>query len=197
MNAFYISTLVIMFVFSAWICFGHRNNLGSSDQDLSHDPIFSKIGMWISLGGLIATFLYGILFRMGIFSLEEPYIPQTFEVYILGLALFSGGVFIRLKAIRDLGYFFTFEIGIRPGHRVVKIGIYSIVRHPSYLGFVFLVVGFATCTGSMIVFLSSVIPMVIFFIMRIYSEEKMLVSHFGDEYREYMKTTKRLIPYVF
>jgi len=37
------------------------------------------------------------------------------------------------------------------------------------------------------------IPLTIY---RIKIEEKMLIEKFGDEYREYMKKTKRLIPFV-
>ena len=32
---------------------------------------------------------------------------------------------------------------------------------------------------------------------RIREEEKILLDGFGDEYREYIKTTKKLIPFVY
>jgi len=37
----------------------------------------------------------------------------------------------------------------------------------------------------------------IFLIIRIQTEEKMLVSEFGKEYEEYKKRTKKLLPYIY
>jgi len=35
------------------------------------------------------------------------------------------------------------------------------------------------------------------FLFRIKIEENMLIEKFGDEYREYMKDTKKIIPFIF
>lgn len=35
------------------------------------------------------------------------------------------------------------------------------------------------------------------FLYRIWIEERMLIEEFGDEYKEYMSTTKRIIPHVY
>jgi protein-S-isoprenylcysteine O-methyltransferase Ste14 len=51
--------------------------------------------------------------------------------------------------------------------------------------------------------LSSPLGFVVMFLLvpylvhRITLEEKMLVEHFGSEYQEYMKTSKRLIPFLY
>jgi protein-S-isoprenylcysteine O-methyltransferase Ste14 len=36
-----------------------------------------------------------------------------------------------------------------------------------------------------------------YLLQRIKYEEKMLIEHFGDHYLEYMKRTKKLIPFVY
>ena len=37
----------------------------------------------------------------------------------------------------------------------------------------------------------------IFFLFRMGIEERMLTEAFGDEYREYRRNTKRVIPYIY
>jgi protein-S-isoprenylcysteine O-methyltransferase Ste14 len=41
------------------------------------------------------------------------------------------------------------------------------------------------------------IPMLLIRLYRIAIEEKVLIDHFGGEYLDYMKKTKRLIPKVY
>lgn len=40
-----------------------------------------------------------------------------------------------------------------------------------------------------------IIPLVV--LHRIPTEERMLIDKFGDQYRDYMKSSKKLIPYVY
>jgi len=35
------------------------------------------------------------------------------------------------------------------------------------------------------------------YLFRIRNEERMLVEAFGEEYKKYQKTTKKLIPYIY
>ena len=37
----------------------------------------------------------------------------------------------------------------------------------------------------------------IILLFRIETEEKMLIEEFGEEYREYQRNTKKLIPYIY
>jgi protein-S-isoprenylcysteine O-methyltransferase Ste14 len=57
------------------------------------------------------------------------------------------------------------------------------------LGFVVI---FSSVYGTLIVLLASTL---LFFRMDI--EEKMLISIFGEEYKKYKRTTKRLIPFFY
>jgi len=51
-----------------------------------------------------------------------------------GAAIAWGGLGLRWWSQNQLGRLFTFEVGIRKGHKLVQSGPYAILRHPSYTG---------------------------------------------------------------
>lgn len=51
-----------------------------------------------------------------------------------GILFASVGYNIRMSAVRHLGRQFTFELSIQSKHKLVTDGLYSLVRHPGYLG---------------------------------------------------------------
>ena len=113
-----------------------------------------------------------------------------------GSALMLAGIVIRQWSIAVLGNFFSPAVGIQKGQKVVNRGPYRLVRHPSYTG------AFLIITGVGLALRSWGAVLVILFITglaygyRIRMEEKVLVSELGDEYVQYKKKTKKLIPYI-
>ncbi|EIN09243.1 hypothetical protein PUNSTDRAFT_67471, partial [Punctularia strigosozonata HHB-11173 SS5] len=64
-------------------------------------------------------------------------------VFCAGAMLMILSAALRVACFRALGRLFTFEVTIRPSHRLKTHGPYSIVRHPSYTGVLFMLVGAA------------------------------------------------------
>ena len=54
--------------------------------------------------------------------------------FVVGSMLTAAGGLLRLWCYQTLGRFFTWDLAVRKDHKLVTIGPYSIVRHPSYLG---------------------------------------------------------------
>src|SRR5262249_30544574 len=54
----------------------------------------------------------------------------------LGVVLFAIGGGIRIWPVFALGNRFSGLVAIQPGHQLLTTGIYSVIRHPSYLGLV-------------------------------------------------------------
>lgn len=129
------------------------------------------------------VYVQGIIYRFGIVSL-------------VGLALFVVGVFIRLMARRTLGEYFSHGLRTLQKPELITYGIYKHVRHPAYLGPLLLSPGIPLIFSSLYGFflMLGLIPC---FLYRIRMEEKMLIEKFGDEYREYMKKTKKMIPFIY
>jgi protein-S-isoprenylcysteine O-methyltransferase Ste14 len=113
-----------------------------------------------------------------------------------GVVLMVIGILFRQWAIFILGHFFTFTVSVQKNHAVVDHGPYGLVRHPSYLGLLLIILGtgLALRTWGGILVLLILNGLAIGY--RIHVEEKVLVSELGDDYVRYMKRTKRLIPFL-
>ena len=95
-----------------------------------------------------------------------------------------------------LGHRFSGLVAIQPGHALVTTGIYSVIRHPSYLGLFVNALGWALVFRSVVgvlLALSTLVPLV----GRIVAEERLLRSQFGSEYDAYRARTSRLVPGVW
>jgi len=92
---------------------------------------------------------------------------------------------------------YTGHVQVQTGHRLVRAGPYSFLRHPGYTGFVLMAVGFAVGFSSVVGL--TAIPLLLLpgLIYRMNVEEKLLIEQFGDGYREYARVTKRLVPGVW
>ena len=114
-----------------------------------------------------------------------------------GIAIFAAGLAIRWYAIAHLGRFFTVNVAIAAGHRLIDTGPYRFVRHPSYTGALMAFLGLALCLANWASLVILLAPVFLVFLRRMHVEEGALLQAFGDQYRDYMHRTKRLIPAVY
>jgi len=106
------------------------------------------------------------------------------------------GLFIKITASKT----FTAFIGMdknQSGHKLIDLGMYRVLRHPGYLGMILLWIGASISSNNIVVFVLVTITTIIEFYYRMISEEKTMIHDFGDEYKNYMKKTKRLIPLIY
>ncbi len=114
-----------------------------------------------------------------------------------GLALLAAGVAVRWSAVRALGKFFTGTVLIREDHRLLRAGLYGHVRHPAYTGSLLAHLGLGLSFSNWYSLALSFVPYAAAAAYRIRVEERALAEAFGDEYADYARTTKRLVPKVF
>ena len=96
-----------------------------------------------------------------------------------------------------LGNNWSGTLEIRDGHQLVESGLYKYVRHPMYMVFWLNALSQLFITSNWLVGGLALMAVLILCIARIPEEEQMLIETFGDDYRNYMKRTKRLIPYIY
>lgn len=86
--------------------------------------------------------------------------------------------------------------GFEKTSHLVTNGIYRYIRHPLYCSLLLLSWGIfmkhPSWIGAILAILASV-----FLFLTSWTEEKELVLFFGSAYQDYMKTSKRFIPFIF
>ena len=165
-----------------------------SDVNLSSGDREDRSNRWIFLPllviGLVSAFLPAYAERQGWWVLDGE------TVRWLGVFFYLAGGALRIWPIFVLGRRFSGLVAIQPGHELVTDGIYRVIRHPSYLGMIILMLGWALAfrSGLGVVLAALIVPPLL---ARIRSEEALLRSQFGDEYDAYRRRTSRLIPGIY
>jgi len=148
----------------------------------------SRLVIW--LGIFIAILLSDYFATRGIAPIPEPF-------FYVGLFLMMTGILFRQYSIWVLGRFFSTKVRIVSDHRIVKEGPYKYLRHPSYTGMLMILLGLGLASRT---WLGTVIILALFSLVigyRMNVEERALKAQFGQEYVEYAKKTKRLVPLLF
>jgi protein-S-isoprenylcysteine O-methyltransferase Ste14 len=115
----------------------------------------------------------------------------------VGIALLLGGIVIRWTAIYTLGKYFTSKVVIKNDHRLVRGGLYKHVRHPAYAGALVAHLGLGLSFSNWFSLTLSVVPYFVAALYRMHVEELALREALGEEYVDYSRNTKRLIPRVY
>jgi len=116
--------------------------------------------------------------------------PASVAVMLIGMA-------IRFEAILTLGKSFSVNVAIHRTQTVKKTGLYRWMRHPSYTGLLLCFLAVGMHTRNWISLLIMVTAPTAALLYRIHVEENVLREHFGEEYVEYSRHTRRLIPGIY
>ncbi len=114
-----------------------------------------------------------------------------------GLATYVLGIGFSFWAIFTLGQFYAPIVQVQFGHRVIESGPYRLIRHHIYAGGFLSFFGLGLALQSWASLLVLLVGIGFGYANRIRIEERFLVSELGDDYVEYSKKTKRVIPFIF
>jgi protein-S-isoprenylcysteine O-methyltransferase Ste14 len=140
--------------------------------------------------GLCGAFVAGGLLRSA--SIASMRLP----VYITGVAAIVAGGLLRRHCFAMLGPRFTPVVKATSDQAVVERGAYKYVRHPSYAAGLLLYGGIGISLGNWVSLAMAVTPLALAYCYRIAVEERALLQTIGVPYADYMKRTRRLIPFV-
>jgi protein-S-isoprenylcysteine O-methyltransferase Ste14 len=147
----------------------------------------SRMVIWL---GLFVSMTIAFFFGTNGIAL----LPDWF--FYFGIALMVAGIALRQWAILVLGRFFSTTVRVISGHRVVTDGPYRVIRHPAYTGSLFTLLGLGLASRTWGGTLVIVTLFGLVYDYRISIEESALKAEFGQEYIDYTKKTKRLIPFL-
>ena len=112
----------------------------------------------------------------------------------IGTAVFAVAVWLIWRSHTDLGDHFWVTVRICKEHELVTNGVYRSIRHPMYAAHLLWAVAQPLLMHNWLAGASFLPIMLLVLIVRVPREEEMLLEHFGDEYREYMSRTGRIVP---
>jgi len=169
---------------------------------LVYNPVKSKIMSKTGLSDQKYRLLYVILSIAGLgFILFVLAVHQHKSIFQSGVAKFFGlvlatyGIFIIKEAFRN--YHTKAFLGLAEpeleSRQPATTGMQQHIRHPLYAGTLLLIAGFFIYMPTWANLISVVIS-VVYVLIGIKLEERKLVEHFGDAYRNYQRDVPMLIP---
>ena len=112
----------------------------------------------------------------------------------IGVVLFMDAIILLYFSHADLGKNWSPVLGIQKDHSLVTHGIYKSIRHPMYAAHLLWAIAQIFILHNWIAGFSFIVAMIPHYLLRVGREERMMIDQFGDEYREYMKTSGRILP---
>lgn len=124
-------------------------------------------------------------------GIATPSIPSA----LAGAACVAAAASLRWFGVTTLGKSFSASVETHEEHALVDHGLYSIIRHPLYLGLVLLYIGLPLLAGGRLSWLATAIG-IVGVVIRTAAEERWLSANLPG-YADYSRRTKRLIPGVW
>ena len=148
----------------------------------------TRTGNRTGLLGLFDRIRYNEILRQGIGLLLVAVCAHFARLdagaVALGLVIAFFGQVFRIYAA---GYIFK-------NKQLAKTGPYALVRHPLYLGNLLILMGFTISSGNLYVALVVIVFFLIWYPAAVTYEDGKLERIFGDEWREWSRSRRAVIP---
>lgn len=164
---------------------GHLRKSHQHRDDLTGEYVFGDMGQLILLVVFLVVWIAdSFVFKYSTFLTQ--YISNYIRVPIALIVLIISGLLAGFGLNTVFGK-------TREEPQVIKTGVFSIVRHPVYLGSILLYLGFILLSLSLLSVLVWILIIVFYYMISRY-EEKLLTQRFGSVYEEYKKKVPMLFP---
>ena len=114
----------------------------------------------------------------------------------LGSAIMVGALWLFWRSHADLGRNWSVTLTVRQGHEVVEHGVYRRIRHPMYASIWLWSIAQALLLSNWLAGWSALVSFAPLYFLRAPREEQMMCEFFGQQYRDYMGRTGRLVPRI-
>jgi protein-S-isoprenylcysteine O-methyltransferase Ste14 len=178
-----------------WLAYGWvfwpQLSLRRQARDLPRDQDAGSFRVIFIVGQLSVIVAVVISVRVPAAAVSGP-----IAFYVLGVATLISGGLLRRHCIRMLGARYTMTVRVTPDQTLIERGAYRWVRHPSYTAGLLIMTGSGLALGNWVSLLVLVFVTPSIYAYRVVVEERALTAVMGEEYRQYMRRTKRFIPFV-
>jgi protein-S-isoprenylcysteine O-methyltransferase Ste14 len=125
---------------------------------------------------------------------DYPFVPV---MSYLGIIVGLTSLWLFYRTHRDLGQNWSVSLDLRERHTLVTTGVYAFLRHPMYSGFWLMALAQVLLLPNWVAGPAGLVGFGFLFFGRVWREEEMMITAFGDEYRSYMRRTYRVIPWIY
>ena len=143
--------------------------------------------------GLVFIFDFWNFFNRG--WLAARLVPQTPFWVLSGATLTVAGILFCFWARAILGRNWSGTVTLKQDHELIQRGPYAFVRHPIYTGLLTGMLGTAIVYGLVRCFTGVLICTLALWI-KSQTEEQFMIQQFGEQYLQYRRQVRALIPYV-
>lgn len=163
-----------------------RKNNFEERNDLAGEYRWGDIGqMILALFFIIGLFIDVFFLKIHYFSFQDS-IPIYIKIFLFVTLMIISGYLVN----SGLNLVFKQK---RDRLVVIKSGVFSVVRHPVYLGSILLFFGFVILSFSILSFIFWIV-IVLFYIFLSRYEEKLLIEKIGYDYEQYISEVPMFIP---
>jgi protein-S-isoprenylcysteine O-methyltransferase Ste14 len=136
---------------------------------------------------------------------RRPFLPPVavlsglpgivFSVVTVAIAAASG--WLLEVAVHTLGKQWALQARLVEDHKLITVGPYAYLRNPIYTGMLGMLIATGLAMEHWIALPVAVIIFVVGMVIRVHSEEKLLRVAFGEEFEQYAKRVRAVIPGIY
>jgi protein-S-isoprenylcysteine O-methyltransferase Ste14 len=153
------------------------------------DALERVLLLFVGVASLLLPMLYLFTPWLNLADYRLSNLTRWCGTAVMGLALW---LFWRSHA--DLGQNWSRTLELRRGHQLVQHGVYRFVRHPMYASIFLWDLAQGLLLQNWLAGWSALVTFAVLYSVRTPREEQMMSEFFGQEYRDYMRHTGRLVP---
>lgn len=112
----------------------------------------------------------------------------------MGTVFLGAAIWLFWRSHRDLGANWSPFLEIGDQQRLITHGVYRAIRHPMYASQLLYGVAQALLLHNWIAGCAGLVVFLLLYLVIVPREERMMLAHFGDEYRAYCEQTGRIVP---
>jgi protein-S-isoprenylcysteine O-methyltransferase Ste14 len=182
----FIAGLVVTSIVRAYYGQGQKRK-AFGDARKENPLIYFFMGLW-GIAQLLPFFYF--------FSSRLEFADYSLPIWLgfLGAVSFVAAVGLIWRSHADLGGNWSPTLQIHEEHGLVTAGVYRLIRHPMYAAHILWAIAQPLIVQNWIAGWGGLIAMLPVYWLRVGNEEQMMLDRFGNEYREYMNQTGRIIP---
>ncbi|HEU0275201.1 MAG TPA: isoprenylcysteine carboxylmethyltransferase family protein [Candidatus Udaeobacter sp.] len=188
------SSLALHFIGACWLVFVAVWLLASvrTKRTIYRESTGERLRYWFLLVIAYVLLTQGRRFP---YPLSLLLVPQTAFSMWIGAILCGCGLALAIWARTVLGRNWSGVVTLKEDHEMVQWGPYRFVRHPIYTGLQSMFLGTAIAFGHLAAFLGVALVFVSFWI-KLNQEERLMLKQFPNDYPEYQRRVKRIIPFL-